>query len=641
MVFRRPRVNIKPNVQATRPVSNSLQSQETSNESVPVESQEQQIDVPTISPTITEPIPNVEETIEPPLLLPLPPPPPQSDLLPVVPPPVSELLPMDPPTVSDPLPMDPPLVSTPLLVPPSSPPPPVSIPTARPLFRRKIITPNIGVKTAIHHRRPSASCSGTESESESSRQKHSTASSITFGRIPQPITKPNISNETQLNTMSDVPINGDITTPTKAEMMTTEISEIHTPPIDNNNHNISISSLPTRMNNTKISREYISQHINYRAQRLASKIEPDMTIRKRRAATLEKLDETGFNKGQPVDTSKLKIADFVHYNPADNPMDIKIKTAITDITTDPVRKHSISSTDGQNSSVAPQLKIDANGALVVDEESLYIRNTDDTPRNTVIVEGQFNDDNLTHQSYRKIGRRKRWNNRDTLRFYQALRMCGTDFTLISRVFPNRNRDDIKRKFKTEDKANRTLIDSALSQRIPFDLTCFYSPSEESSDDENGSDAENVTQKKPKKKRLIKRKSKQVASSSDPLEINRRREKRLQAKKNSTRVKKSVEFINDDDDDDDENNEDDNSMDVADTVEVMTSKAEQIIPSTQNDEDTVDNSLTNIAELENLLGGIDGSHLLFVHNTDETTGLDRIDVHVVMPNVTDNNTEQSI
>ena len=100
----------------------------------------------------------------------------------------------------------------------------------------------------------------------------------------------------------------------------------------------------------------------------------------------------------------------------------------------------------------------------------------------MIVEGRFNDDNLTHQSYRKIGRRKRWNNRgwlsktrvyiqirtmalslDTLRFYQALRMCGTDFTLIANVFPNRDRDDIKRKFKTEDKANRTLIDSALSE----------------------------------------------------------------------------------------------------------------------------------------------------------------------------------
>lgn len=107
---------------------------------------------------------------------------------------------------------------------------------------------------------------------------------------------------------------------------------------------------------------------------------------------------------------------------------IRTTTTTTDISIDPVRKHSISSMDGQNSNLAPQLKIDANGALVVDEErfilvknnytfylkfsfSLYIRNMDDTPRNTIIVEGQFNDDNLTHQSYRKIGRRKRWNNR--------------------------------------------------------------------------------------------------------------------------------------------------------------------------------------------------------------------------------------
>ena len=54
---------------------------------------------------------------------------------------------------------------------------------------------------------------------------------------------------------------------------------------------------------------------------------------------------------------------------------------------------------------------------------------------------------------------------DTLRFYQALRMFGTDFTLISKVFPDRDRNDIKRKFKTEDKANRTLVDSALSNKI--------------------------------------------------------------------------------------------------------------------------------------------------------------------------------
>ena len=41
----------------------------------------------------------------------------------------------------------------------------------------------------------------------------------------------------------------------------------------------------------------------------------------------------------------------------------KVNTSV-----EPVRKQSISSNDGQNSILAPQLKIDVNGALVVDEE---------------------------------------------------------------------------------------------------------------------------------------------------------------------------------------------------------------------------------------------------------------------------------
>lgn len=112
---------------------------------------------------------------------------------------------------------------------------------------------------------------------------------------------------------------------------------------------------------------------------------------------------------------------------------------------------------------------------------------------------------------------------DTLRFYQALRMCGTDFALISNVFPNRSRDDIKRKFKTEDKANRTLVDSALrktltveifqfksqhhlGQHIPFDLTCFYSPSENSSDEDDEIDTDNIQQKKLRKRRKLRQKN---------------------------------------------------------------------------------------------------------------------------------------
>ena len=46
---------------------------------------------------------------------------------------------------------------------------------------------------------------------------------------------------------------------------------------------------------------------------------------------------------------------------------VKAKARV-DTSNEPVRKQSISSTDGANSILAPQLKIDANGALVVDEE---------------------------------------------------------------------------------------------------------------------------------------------------------------------------------------------------------------------------------------------------------------------------------
>ncbi|CAF2009966.1 unnamed protein product [Rotaria magnacalcarata] len=629
MVFRRPRVNVKPNVQATRPVSSIARSTDASGESISAQSQEeqssQQIDPPAAPPVIEEPVSNVQETIEQFSQ-------PSSSVCvsadsPTVPTAISvlssplpqpPLSPLPPATPSSPIPPT-------LAAPSSPPPPPVTVSTTRSLYRIRA-TPNIGAKTVIHHRRPSASCSGTESETESSRQKHATPSSIAVGRINPIIIKPIVSNESHINTTSDLITNGDISTPAKAEVSITETAEVHTPTIDN-----SPLLLPPRTT-SKISREYLNQHISYRAQRLAAKVEPHNTIRKRRAATLEKLEDIGGNKGEPVDTSKLKIADFVHYNPEANKMEVKIKTTKTDAVDDPVRKQSISTTNGQNAVSAPQLKIDATGALVVDEESILIRHAEDAPRNTIIVEGQFNDDNLTHQSYRKIGRRKRWNNRDTLRFYQALRMCGTDFTLIARVFPNRDRDDIKRKFKTEDKANRTLVDSALKQRVPFDLTCFYSPSEESSDNDNGSDIDNSIQKPPRKRRMVKRKQKQKqTSSSDPLEINRRREKRLQSKKNSIRIKKSAEFVNDDD-------EDESTMDIADTVEIATtaleSKSEQTIPSCQNEENITDDSITTIDELGNILERIDEGHLLFVHNTDEA-GFDRIDVHVVMPNAADN------
>ena len=61
---------------------------------------------------------------------------------------------------------------------------------------------------------------------------------------------------------------------------------------------------------------------------------------------------------------------------------------------------------------------------------------------------------------------------ETARFYRALSMLGTQFSLMERLFPHRKRHELKKKFKTEEKENRALIDKTISHQIKFDLSHF-------------------------------------------------------------------------------------------------------------------------------------------------------------------------
>lgn len=45
--------------------------------------------------------------------------------------------------------------------------------------------------------------------------------------------------------------------------------------------------------------------------------------------------------------------------------------------------------------------------------------------------------------------------------------------------------------------------------MPFDVTCFYSPSEDSTDEDEGNELDNGQPRKARKRRLVKRKAKQV------------------------------------------------------------------------------------------------------------------------------------
>lgn len=66
-----------------------------------------------------------------------------------------------------------------------------------------------------------------------------------------------------------------------------------------------------------------------------------------------------------------------------------------------------------------------------------------------------------------------WNEESTDMFYDALRMFGTDFGMISKMFPGRTRHSIKLKFCREEKLDMQRIkDTLMGARIPINLEEF-------------------------------------------------------------------------------------------------------------------------------------------------------------------------
>jgi hypothetical protein len=58
----------------------------------------------------------------------------------------------------------------------------------------------------------------------------------------------------------------------------------------------------------------------------------------------------------------------------------------------------------------------------------------------------------------------KWSAAETGEFYDALKVYGTDFTAIARLFPRRNRRQIKNKFKKEEKLHGAAVEMALGER---------------------------------------------------------------------------------------------------------------------------------------------------------------------------------
>lgn len=115
------------------------------------------------------------------------------------------------------------------------------------------------------------------------------------------------------------------------------------------------------------------------------------------------------------------------------------------------------------------------GEIQIDETSLQIDRHANAAieRDAEALEG-IDESELTRRvnsnSWLKRDRGGRWNQESTESFFEALRMFGTSFDMISKLFPGRTRHAIKRKFLKEERANPQRIRQTLmGERIPIDM----------------------------------------------------------------------------------------------------------------------------------------------------------------------------
>ena len=119
-----------------------------------------------------------------------------------------------------------------------------------------------------------------------------------------------------------------------------------------------------------------------------------------------------------------------------------------------------------------------NGEIVIVESSLRLdrhanaQAAREAEPVTVVEESALTHKSNSH-SFMKREKRHNWNEEMTDLFYDGLRMFGTDFNMISKMFPGRSRASIKLKFTKEEKNDEERIkQTLLGDRIPVNMEEF-------------------------------------------------------------------------------------------------------------------------------------------------------------------------
>ncbi|CAH2089446.1 unnamed protein product [Euphydryas editha] len=173
-----------------------------------------------------------------------------------------------------------------------------------------------------------------------------------------------------------------------------------------------------------------------------------------------------------VKRDTLTMYDLIFYNPTSNPIlpdedEIKIQEANA---REELEWSKMKEVEPPTANIAPvpQIKLGPQGEIILDEESLVIKQTDSGRKITSVVhEGAWGNSN--GYKYKRGPRAAEWSAAETVRFYRALAAIGTDFTLMAPLFPDRTRKELKIKFKKEEKLNGAQVDKALTAKVPWDM----------------------------------------------------------------------------------------------------------------------------------------------------------------------------
>lgn len=130
--------------------------------------------------------------------------------------------------------------------------------------------------------------------------------------------------------------------------------------------------------------------------------------------------------------------------------------------------------------LVPQVKMGPDGQLILDEESTVIKRKNPLKSQEAIVEDEEDVIGRTnYDSFRRkpSGSPARWSEEDTQKFYHGLTLFGTDFSIMESILfsGHRDRSEIHKKFKREERLNKKKIDIALSKRISLskeELDCI-------------------------------------------------------------------------------------------------------------------------------------------------------------------------